>query len=209
VRIKREIKQVLPFSLDTISEPLLKYISLRQPLVSRKLNIVIQQLGKAESTEEYQQIGIIIRDIWIETAQSLFKKEFVPEGIEIPAGASAKTARFMLQYTIKHWKSFPDDLHKLAIAAIDLSNKIQHKTNIDQIVVKWCLVASLFSISMLLDLDSTHDNLAYRTYYKCPKCGSIDLSYKRDTEASYDGPGPEFEHWICSDCDWEDYIYIE
>ena len=36
---------------------------------------------RSTSVEEFKQIGVIIRDAWIEYSQSIFHPKFLPEGI--------------------------------------------------------------------------------------------------------------------------------
>ena len=92
-----------------LSKPMLTLLWQKHSLVARKLSIAIEQYENASSTEEYQQIGIIIRDAWIEFAQKLFRLEFVPEGNKIPGTSDVKA---MLQYTIARWCNYPDRLIK-------------------------------------------------------------------------------------------------
>lgn len=191
--------------LESFAQPLLQPLWGKHALVARKLSMAIDQLQSASSIEQYQQVGILIRDAWIEFTQKLFGVNFVPRGAEIPSHSDVKK---MLEYTVERWPSRPKHLVKLAKTLVDLANEVQHKRTIDAYSAKWCLLATLLALMIALDLDSQCDRLADRRYYRCPNCGSLDLSYKKDREFDYDGPGPEYEVWSCNDCDWEHFIYL-
>ncbi|MFC1981238.1 hypothetical protein ACFLVN_03240, partial [Chloroflexota bacterium] len=67
---------------------------------------------------------------------------------------------------VRGWSNYPEKLIEVCNALIDLANKIQHKTDIDANSVQWCVLTTLFSMSIMLDLDAQHDKLADRRYYK-------------------------------------------
>ena len=167
--------------------------------------MAIEQLQEASSIEEYQQVGILIRDAWVEFIQKLFSSTFVAQQTSTSDKLHLKDK---IKYIVRRWSNFPEALIEVCNSLINLSNKIQHKTNIDAHSVKWCVLTTLFVMSIMLELDSQHDKLADRRYYKCPKCGGLNLIYKKDIEVSYDGPGPDYEIWNCEDCDWEDFVYL-
>lgn len=191
--------------LESFTKPLLQPLCDKHPLVARKLSMATEQLQRASSIEEYQQVGILVRDAWIEFTQKLFSVTFVPQGAEIPSNSDVKK---MIEYTVMHWASRPQQLMRVSKALIDLANEVHHKRTIDVYSAKWCLLTTLFVMIVMLDLDSQYDKLADRKYYRCPSCGSLNLSYKKDQEVYYDGPGPEYEIWSCEDCDWEHFIYL-
>ena len=191
--------------LDSFTKLLLHSLWDKHPLVARKLSMATEQLQRASSIEEYQQVGILVRDAWIEFVQKLFSVTFVPQGAEIPSNSDVKK---MIEYTVAHWVSRPQQLIRVSKALIDLANEVHHKRTIDAYSAKWCLLTTLFVMMVMLDLDSQYDKLADRKYYRCPSCGSLSLSYKKDQEVAYDGPGPDYEIWSCEDCDWEHFIYL-
>lgn len=191
--------------LESFAQPLLKPLWDNHVLVARKLSMATSQLQSAESIEEYQQVGILVRDAWIEFAQKLFSVDFLPSGAEIPGRAHATK---MLEYTIAHWPTAPKQVIGLVKILVALANKVQHDTSIDAYSAKWCILGTLFAMTIMLDLDAQYDKLADRKYYRCPSCGSLNLSYEKDQEVFYDGPGNEYEIWSCEDCDWEHFIYL-
>jgi len=183
----------------------IKDIKAYHELVARKLRLAQRQLRRATTIEEYQQIGILVRDSWIEFARKLFSLNLLPAGTAPPGTADVKT---MLSYIFKQWPNCSEKLKKQCEILLSLTNEIQHRTSIDEISTEWCVVNTAMAMALLLELDSQSNQFASRRYYQCPNCGSLSLSVTKDREVDYDGPGPEFENWECNDCDWEHFIYL-
>ena len=183
----------------------IKDIKACHELVARKLRLAQQQLTRATTVEEYQQIGILIRDSWIEFARKLFSLGLVPTGTIPPGPADVKG---MLSYVFTQWPNCSEKLRKSCENLLALSIEIYHRTSIDKVSTEWCVVNTAMAMTLLLELDSQSNQLASRRYYTCPNCGSLNLSVTRDREVDYDGPGPEFENWECGDCDWEHFMYL-
>ena len=183
----------------------IKNIKLSHELVARKLRLAQRQLTRATTVEEYQQIGILIRDSWIEFTRKLFSLSLIPAGTTPPGPADVNG---MLSYTFKQWPNCSQKLKKQCEILLSLTNEIQHRTSIDEISTEWCVVNTAMAMALLLELDSQANQLASRRYYRCPNCGSLNLSRTRNREVEYDGPGPEFENWEFGDCDWEHFIYL-
>lgn len=183
----------------------LKDIVVYHELVARKLRMAQRQLRQASTVEEYQQIGILLRDAWIEFCKKIFSLDLVPEG-ETPPGRS--DAKAMLSFALAQWPYFTDKLKKLCNTLIDLANEIQHRRSIDELTTEWCLLNTAMAMALLLELDRQHDGRASRRYYTCPNCGSLNLTVTKDREADFDGPGPEYESWECGDCGWQHYIFL-
>lgn len=192
--------------LESITSPLLQPLWEKHSLVARKLSIAVGQLQAASSTEEYQQVGILVRDAWIEFIHKLFSIDFLPEGTQIPNLSETKK---MLEHTVAHWPSRPDELIRLSKTLIDLANEVQHKRTIDAYSARWCVLATLLTMVLMLDLDSQYNKLADLRYYKCPWCNSLNLQYTKGQEVDYDGPGPKYEIWSCRECDWEHFMYLQ
>lgn len=189
--------------LESFAQPLLQPLREKHALVGQKLSLAISQLQSASSIEEYQQVGILVRDAWIEFAQKLFNMDSLSEHVAIP------TLKQMLVQTMAHWPSKPENLIKLSKTLIDLANEVQHKTTVDALSTRWCVLATLVAMTIMLDLDSQHERLADRRYYKCPKCGSLDLSCEKGQEIDpLDGPLYNYEAWSCNKCDWEHFIML-
>lgn len=174
-------------------------------LVARKLRLAQRQLRKATSIEEYQQIGILIRDSWIEFTRKLFSLSLVPVGTTPPGPTDVEG---MLSHVFRQWPNCSEKLKRQCKILLSLTNEIQHRTSINEISTEWCLINTAMAMALLLELDSESNRLASRRYYRCPNCGSLNLSVTIDREVDYDGPGPEFENWGCNDCDWEHYIFL-
>lgn len=182
-----------------------KDIKLSHQLVARKLKLAQKQLMRATTVEEYQQIGILIRDSWIEFTRKLFSLDLVPAGTAPPGPADVED---MLSYVFRQWPKCSDKLKKQCKILLSLTNEIQHRTSTDEISTEWCVVNTALVMALLLELDSQANQLTSRKYYRCPNCGSLSLSVTKDREVNYDGPGPEFENWECNECDWEHFIYL-
>ena len=183
----------------------LKNIVVYHELVARKLRMAQRQLRRASTVEEYQQIGILLRDAWIEFSKKIFSLDLVPEG-EAPPGRS--DAKAMLSFALVQWPHFTDKLKKLCNTLIDLANEIQHRRSIDELTTEWCLLNTAMAMALLLELDRQHAGRTSRRYYTCPNCGSLNLTVTRDREVDFDGPGPEYESWECGDCEWQHYILL-
>ena len=184
----------------------IKDIKVYHELVARKLMLAQRQLRRATTIEEYQQIGILVRDSWIEFTRKLFSLNLLPVGTPPPGTADVKA---MLCYIFGQWPNCSEKLKKQCEILLSLTNEIQHRTSIDEISTEWCVVNTAMAMALLLELDSQSNQFANRRYYQCPNCGSLSLSVTKDREVDYDGPGPEFENWECNDCDWEHFIYLD
>lgn len=187
-------------------EPLISRITEKHPLVAKKLSMSADQLDSARSIEEYQQVGILIRDAWIELTQKLYDPSLVPDGMERPGSSDVKR---MLECIVNQWKNCPRTLLGLSKALYSLSVEIQHDRSTESVSLEWSLLSTAFAMCLLIDLDSQHEQLANRKYYKCPQCGSMNLKYKKDREVDpIDGPIYEYEVWECDSCDWEHFIML-
>ena len=191
----------MKYKIDTY----IKNIKISHELVARKLRLAQRQLTRATTVEEYQQIGILVRDSWIEFTRKLFSLGLVPTGTIPPGPADVKG---MLSYVFTQWPNCSEKLRKSCENLLALSIEIYHRTSIDKVSTEWCLVNTAIAMALLLELDSQSNKLASRRYYTCPNCGSLNLSMIRDREVDYDGPGPEFENWECGDCDWDHFVYL-
>ena len=183
----------------------IKDIKTSHELVARKLRLAQRQLTRATTAEEYQQIGILIRDSWIEFTKKLLSPSLVPAGITPPGPADVKG---MLSYVFTQWPNCSEKLRKSCENLLALSIEIYHRTSIDKVSTVWCLINTAMAMALLLELDSQSNQFASRRYYTCPNCGSLNLSVTKDREVDYDGPGPEFENWQCNDCDWQHFLYL-
>ena len=175
-------------------------------LVARKLRLAQRQLKKATTVEEYQQIGILIRDSWIEFTRKMFSLSLVSAGITPPGSADVMG---MLSYVFTQWPNCSQKLKRQCEILLSLTNEIQHRTSIDEISTEWCVVNTALVMALLLELDSQSNQLVSRRYYRCPICGSLRLLVIKDTEVDpRDGSLYDYEQWECQDCDWEHFLNL-
>lgn len=186
--------------------PLISEIAEKHPPIAYKLSKAASQLSNAKAVDELHQIGVLLRDSWIELSQKLFKAGYIPEGQDQPSTTDAKR---MLEYTLDAWGKIPGNLKGLVKSLYSLSNQIQHDSNVDVFTVIWGLTITTNTILFILDIDENHENLAERRYYKCPMCGSLKIECEKDTEYDpIDGPLYDYELWKCTACNWEHFLML-
>lgn len=89
-RIKSNEVYLMDYGVLAAISDLFHQIEAFNAAVSRKLSIAISQLEQAKSIEEYQQIGILVRDTLIEFGQSIYNKNMLVEGMPVPSTTDAK-----------------------------------------------------------------------------------------------------------------------
>lgn len=189
-------------SLATALAGLLDELTTYSTVAATKLSLTVSQLSKAQSVQEYQQIGIGVRDSWIEFAQSIFRPEFCPTGEQAPGEADAKR---MVEYTLRSLDPDSDYLVSLSKSAYDLANRLQHDLNATRQTALWCLYSTILDMLLILDLVVRSGLRSKAPYYKCPHCGSIDLETREHVEVEYDGAW-RCDKVVCTNCGW---YYIE
>ena len=166
--------------------------------ISRKFSIALEQLERAKSIEEYQQIGIIIRDVLIEFSQSIYEKKMHVEGVIEPSNSDAKK---MIEYTLTYYSINQPDLMAFVKSCWSYSVAIQHDQNTKKEWVVQALSVSCLCLLLIMEAITKSNLYNKRPYYKCPHCGSLDLEFKERWEREVDG------EWktpviVCSNCKW-------
>jgi len=162
------------------------------PLVARKLRLAVRQLKESTEIEEWQQIGILIRDSWIEFAQKLFAEIRVANGPNI----GADDVKAMMRVTIKE-----DETYRLVCAVYDLALKVQHDRSVFNATAKWCTNMTILSMAVVL-IASNKKKKSELTYYKCPLCGSVKLTKVTKGVPDFDGHPVPMTFTECSKCGW-------
>lgn len=192
----------LEHSLLNAMVVLLNELAAYSTVAANRLSLIITQFSKARSVQEYQQVGIGMRDSWIEFAQSIYMSEFCPPGQQAPGRADTKK---MIEYTLRSLDDKSGFLVSLAKSTYDLANELQHDLSATRQTALWCLCSTILSMSLILDLVARSDVKVKSPYYKCPNCGSINLENKEHWEVDYEGAW-KCEKLVCTDCGW---YYIE
>jgi len=186
----------------TVVNVLTKHLIEHNATVARQIDMAMDQLITAGSTEEFQQIGIIMRDAWIEFSQSIFRKEFLPNGVNSISSADAKR---LLQYSLDRVKSNTEYLIKMSKTAFDLCNKVEHDLNVTQEMALECIISSVMCMGLVLKTLINNDLLISRPYYRCPNCGSLKLETREHWEPDIEGAF-RVDKLTCTECGW---FYIE
>jgi hypothetical protein len=97
-------------------------------------------LTKSAKTEEWQSIGLLVRDAWIEFCSAIVKQE----SLDI-AGISPNDVK-----TIVSKFKIGDELEKLAKTLFDLSLNIQHDRKVGYNVAQTCLISTIFTMYTIL-----------------------------------------------------------
>jgi hypothetical protein len=162
------------------------------PLVSRKLRLAIKQLAESTELEEQQEVGILIRDAWIEFAQKLFAERRTSES----AVVGANDVKAMMRIVIRD-----DETYKLVCGVYVLSLKVQHDRSANFAVARWCTVMTILSLGALI-VNIKDREKSSQTYYKCPLCGSLKLSKVTEGVPDFDGHPVPMMFVECSKCGW-------
>ncbi len=170
--------------------------------VSRKLSMAVSQLEQAKSIEEYQQIGILVRDSLIEFAQSIYNKNMLVEGTQEPSTTDAKR---MIKYALDYYGVNHKNLNDFIKTCWNYAVAVQHSPSVKKESVVQALSMTSLCIALVVEVIAQSDSFEKRPYYKCPNCGSLDLEAKEHIEGDFDGAW-KMDKIVCSDCGW---FYIE
>ena len=187
--------------LKVISD-LLQRIEVSNATVSRKLSVAISQLEQAKSVEEYQQIGILIRDTLIEFGQSIYNKNMLVEGSAVPSNTDAKR---MIEYALDYYSVNHKDLSDFVKTCYSYAVAIQHDPNVKKESVVQALSMTSLCIALINEAITQSGLYKKRPYYKCPNCGSLDLTVTEHWEVDIDAAF-KMDKLVCSECGW---YYIE
>ncbi len=178
------------------------YLIEHNATVARQIDMAMDQLITAGSAEEFQQIGIIMRDAWIEFSQSIFRKEFLPTGINDISPADVKR---LVEYSLKKVRGNAEYLIKMSKTAFDLCNKLEHDLNATQEVALQCIISSVMCMGLIQKTMINSELLISRPYYRCPNCGSLKLEIREHWEPDIEGAF-KVDKLTCIECGW---FYIE
>lgn len=188
--------------LKTIIESLGDSIGAHNEIVARKIRLALNQLSMADSIENFQQIGIIIRDSWTEFSQSIYTVDFLPDGVDAPSPTHAMK---MTEYVLQATRESSDHLLRISKSAYDLCNKLQHDINATRGMAIQCISMTCLCMSLILDSMARNQLLVKRPYYKCPNCGSLRLETREQWVPDIDSAF-KVDKLICTECGW---FYIE
>ncbi|MCJ7792115.1 MAG: hypothetical protein MUP49_06905 [Dehalococcoidia bacterium] len=162
------------------------------PLVWRKLKLATRQSKESAEIEEGQQVGILLRDAWIEFTQKLFAEKSTDNSTNV----KADDVKAMMRKLVKD-----DKTYALICSAWDLAVKVQHDRNISLEVARWCTLMTVLSMALLLATVEVSEK-PDATYYKCPLCGSLKLSKVTEGIPDFDGHPVPMTFVECSKCGW-------
>lgn len=181
---------------------LIQQIGVFNAAVARKLSIAVEQLEAAKSVEEYQQIGILVRDTLIEFGQSIYEENMVSQGATVPSNSDAKR---MIKCALDYYGADQEYLGYFVKTCYDYANAIQHDSSAKRESVYRVLSMTTLCIALAIEAVTQSDAYTRRPYYKCPNCGSLELEVREHVEADYDGAF-SMEKLVCVECGW---FYIE
>ncbi len=126
-------------SKDSISIAI-SNIDLFNSEVGRKLKLAENEIQKGIHTENWQNIGLLVRDAWIELSRSLCDKEKV----DISNIEKDKVIDKLIKLRIDKY------VLNLCKASFDLSLKVQHDRKIKKEIAIACFTSSVFSMQSIL-----------------------------------------------------------
>jgi hypothetical protein len=197
-----EIEVYMSSSLLLLVGSLVKQIEPFNAAVARKLSMAVSQLEEAKSVEEYQQLGILIRDTLIEFGQSIYSKDMLGTGMTAPSNSDAKR---LIEYALEYYSVNHEHFGKVLKACFDYANAIEHDSNIRKEHVLQALSITALCIALVIETITQSIVFNKRPYYKCPNCGSLDLEVKEHWEHDIDAAW-KMDKIVCCECGW---FYIE
>jgi hypothetical protein len=115
-------------------------IDIKFPTVGKKLRLARRKVDESQNSEELQQVGILIRDAWIEFSKRLCSSLHVDTtGVE-----NDKVVDRLRKLKLE------DKLFDSCRASFNLSLKVQHDRRVRRDEAELCLLQSLFSIHTLI-----------------------------------------------------------
>ena len=182
----------------SVDSNLINVLTKHNENVARKLELANSQLSVAHSIEEFQQIGILVRDAWIEFTQSIYRADFVPNGENKPGPSDVKR---MLEYTLRNVRQSHEYLLKVSKETFDLAIKVQHDRSVTKQMATQCLTVTGLCMALILDSMASSEMVVKRLYYKCPECGSIELETSEEWVPDFEGAF-KVGKLVCNYCGW-------
>lgn len=164
------------------------------PMAGKKIRLAVDQLERLKETEQMQQIGILVRDAWIEFTQKIWAGlTDIDRSCIGPDDVKGMLRKSRLD----------NEPVKIAALALDMANKVQHDRNVTFNFTKACVVITALAMDMLMESAKRKGQLSRRTYYKCPRCGSLELSIVTKGTLDFDGNPIPMDYLVCNKCKWE------
>lgn len=115
-------------------------IDIKFPIVGQKLRLTRNKVDESQSSEELQQVGILVRDAWIEFSRDLCSSlQIDTTGIN-----NDEVVRRLGKLKLE------DELFNSCRASFSLSQKVQHDRRIRKDEAELCLIQSVFSMYTLI-----------------------------------------------------------
>jgi len=164
------------------------------PIAGKKLRLAVEQLEEFSEVEQLQEIGILVRDGCIEFTQKIWAglTNIDKSGI----GPNDVTGMLSKSH-------LGNELVKIASLAFDMTNKVQHDRNATFDFTRACVVITVMAMDMLMESARRKGRLSKQTYYKCPICGSLDLSIVTKGVLDFDGKPAPMDYLVCNRCKWQ------
>lgn len=179
----------------------------RYPEVHEKLLSALEELSSADSTEDNQDVGLRCRDAIILFANAIFSPDFVPQSDDPPKDGDAMGR---IELTLRHFGKLAgsDALRGLVKSCWAYSMRVQHNqgsTSDDAQRAALLTTVTIIELANLVE-EATKNTAWMEQYgvYKCPTCGSSDLSEDTvvdDFDAS-GFPRSHHDYLSCGQCQW-------
>jgi len=115
-------------------------IDLYYPEVGKTLRIAVKKLNEVESIKEWQTVGILLRDAWIELIQKICHEK----GVDLSGIGHDQVSGMLGKLYLS------EKIERFMKSVFDFSLHIQHNRKIDRSVTRAALAATVLSMQMLL-----------------------------------------------------------
>ena len=126
-------------------------VDLYRPGVGKKLRLAVDKL-KSEDVEEWQSVGILMRDAWIELMQTLCQEKNIDTSGIRKDRVTQRLAKLKLDERVLNFMK----------SAFDLSQKIHHDTKIDLSIPRACVMATALAMQTLISPEIQKRNKAVK-----------------------------------------------
>lgn len=109
------------------------------PVIGQRLRLARKKVDESQSSEELQQVGILVRDAWIDLSRDLCSQRHV-ETTDVEGDKVIDRLKKL---------RIGDELYNCCRASLNLSVKLQHDRQVRKDEAELCLVQSLFSMCTL------------------------------------------------------------
>jgi len=176
----------------------------RYPLVDEKVSLAERRLASATNAEDFQQVGLICRDIWIEFARAIYSDDFVPSGQDAP---SVDQVNRRIELTLSYFGQFDSrELRQLVKAIFAYTQRLQHNREANPTEATRCLLVTALALGeMILLIEEAAKSIEwFQRYgvYKCQACGSTKLEEDVAVDYDKDGAMSGTPYLFCTNCGW-------